>query len=165
MVRHREDAADLTLETFSKAFCHLTHYSPRFAFSTWLMRIAVNHCIDYKRKKRASHLSLDEMSTTEMGAEWRNAIPCESPDPEEAIVRSQRLKLVRSLMAYIPQPLGYVVEMRYFEELSYEEIAARLQIPLGTVKARLFRAKELLYELLQKPGASAYLDTTRRKSA
>lgn len=165
MVRHREDAADLTLETFGKAFCHLPNYSPHFAFSTWLTRIAVNHCIDYKRKKRAPYLSLDELSATETGAEWRNAIPCESPDPEEAVMRRQRIELVRSLMEHIPQPLGHVVEMRYFEELSYEEIAARLQIPLGTVKARLFRAKELLYELLQQPGASAYLDTTRRKSA
>ncbi len=165
MVGNREDAADLTLEAFGKAFHNLPHYTPHFAFRTWLSRIAVNNCIDYKRKKRTRLLSLDEPASADSGADWRYAIPCAGPDPEEVVIRGQRVEWMQFLLAHLPQRYRRMIEMRFFEEMSYEEMAAELQIPLGTVKAQLFRAKELLYELLQKPGASAYLDTSRRKTA
>lgn len=165
MVHNRQDADDLTLEAFGKAFHHLSHYAPHFAFRTWLSRIAVNNCIDYKRKKRTRLFSLEEPALPEQGADWRYAIPCANPDPEETIIRSQRVELIRLLLDYLPDRYRRMIEMRFFDEMSYDEMAEELNIPLGTVKAQLFRAKELLYELLQKPGASAYLDTSRRKTS
>lgn len=165
MVSNRQDADDLTLEAFGKAFRHLAHYAPHYAFRTWLARIAVNNCIDYMRKKRTRTLSLDEPALSESGADLRHAIPCANPDPEEVIIRSQRIELIQLLLNHLPQRYRRMIEMRFFEEMSYDEMAAALDVPLGTVKAQLFRAKELLYELLQKPGASAYLDTVRRKTS
>ncbi len=164
MVHNRQDADDLTLEAFGKAFHNIDHYTPHFAFRTWLSRIAVNNCIDYKRKRRTRLLSLEELAPSEFGVDWRNTIPCANPDPEEVIIRNQRVELMQVLLAHLPHRYRRMIEMRFFEEKSYDEMATELHVPLGTVKAQLFRAKELLYELLQKPGASAYLDTARRKT-
>lgn len=165
MVNNRHDAEDLALEAFGKAFHNLSNYTPHYAFRTWLSRIAVNNCIDYKRKKRARVLSLDEPALSESGADLRNAIPCANPDPEEAFIRHQRSELLHRLSERLPQRHRQMIEMRFFQEKSYDEMAVELNIPLGTVKAQLFRAKELFSELLQKPGASAYLDTSRHKTS
>ncbi|MCB0609694.1 MAG: sigma-70 family RNA polymerase sigma factor, partial [Lewinella sp.] len=94
--------------------------------------------------------------------DYAASLDAEVRNPEEEIIRRQRLKLMRSLMDQLNEKYRVMIELRYFDELSYEEIAAELDLPLGTVKAQLFRAKEMLYELLQRPGASAYLDRTRR---
>lgn len=162
MVNNPEDASDLTQEAFGKAFTKLAFYAPTFAFSTWLFRIAINNAIDFVRKKRVRCLSLDDPIEPESDQDYSASLDAEVRNPEEEIIRWQRLKLMRSLLDQLNEKYRVMIELRYFDELSYEEISESLDLPLGTVKAQLFRAKEMLYELLQRPGASAYLDRTRR---
>ncbi len=163
MVNNREDADDLTQEAFGKAFHNLASYVPRYAFSTWLFRIAINNGIDYIRKKRLPLLSIDDPIDANSDSDFASNLRGVVPDPEEAIIRKQRLRLMREVIQRLSTRYRLMIELRFFEELSYDEIATELNVPLGTVKAQLFRAKEMLYELLQKPGASAYLETTHRR--
>ena len=147
MVNNASDAEDLTIEAFSKAFKNLEQYTPNFAFSTWLFKIASNNCIDFIRKKRIDHISLDR----EIGDRDRasNIIMAEVPDPEEDLIKKQKAKLMRSIVTTLKPRYRDLVELRYFKEYSYEEIADELNLPLGTVKAQLFRARELLYNILK----------------
>lgn len=158
MTKDREDAHDLTLEAFGKAFTRLHSYVPHFAFSTWLYKIAVNNCIDFVRKKRLNTLSIDEPLDNESEQDFTNTLRSYTLNPEEAVIRQQRIHLMRCLLNQLSDKYRTMIELRYFQELSYEEIASELDIPLGTVKAQLFRAKELLSDLLQRPGAGAYLE-------
>ena len=164
MVNNREDADDLTLEAFGKAFNKLPSYAPRYAFSTWLFKIAINNCIDYIRKKRLHLLSIDDPIEPNGSHDFSSNIRSEALDPEERFIRQQRVKLMRRMLGKLSIKYRLMIELRFFEELSYDEIAKELDIPLGTVKAQLFRAKEILFNLLQTPNAKAYLDDTRRKS-
>ncbi|MBE9510943.1 MAG: sigma-70 family RNA polymerase sigma factor [Bacteroidetes bacterium] len=148
MVNNASDAEDLTIEAFGKAFKNLEQYTPNFAFSTWLFKIASNNCIDFIRKKRIDHISLDR----EIGDKDRasNIIMAEVPDPEEDLIKKQKAKLMRSIVTTLKPRYRELVELRYFKEFSYEEIADELNLPLGTVKAQLFRARELLYNILKQ---------------
>lgn len=164
MVHNQEDAEDLTLEAFGKAFRNLSNYSPTYAFSTWLFRIAVNNCIDHIRKKRGAFFSLDDMGSDDSpSSTFSELLPCQSRNPEERFMYQQQLQIIRQVITQLSERYRLMIELRYFEEMSYEEIASALDIPLGTVKAQLFRAKELLFDLLRKPGASAYFDSIRRR--
>jgi RNA polymerase sigma factor (sigma-70 family) len=158
MVNNREDAEDLTLEAFGKAFNKLGSYTPNFAFSTWLFKIAVNNCIDYMRKKRLYTLSLDEPIEAGSKQDFSELARSNTRDPEAEMIREQRVEVLRSLINGLNDKYRLMVELRYYEQLSYEEIATELSIPLGTVKAQLFRAKELLSAQLRKPGAEAFVD-------
>ena len=164
MVGNREDADDLTLEAFGKAFNKLPSYAPRYAFSTWLFKIAINNCIDYIRKKRLHFLSIDDPIEHNSEHDFSNNLKANILDPEDSMIRHQRVKLMRDVLGELSLKYRLMIELRFFEELSYDEIAKELDIPLGTVKAQLFRAKEILYNILQKPGAAAYLESTKRAS-
>ncbi len=148
MVNNASDAEDLTIEAFSKAFKNLEQYTPNFAFSTWLFKIASNNCIDFIRKKRIDHISLDR----EIGDKGRvsNIIIAEVSDPEEDLIKKQKASLMRHVVTTLKPRYRDLVELRYFKEYSYEEIADELNLPLGTVKAQLFRARELLYNILKQ---------------
>lgn len=148
MVHNREDADDLVLEAFGKAFRRLESYTPNFAFSTWLFKIAINNCIDFIRKRRLNLLSIDDSITSNGKQDFSGNIRAAVLDPEERYIQQQRIKLMQKVMGKLTPKYRLMLEMRYFEELSYQEIANELEIPLGTVKAQLFRAKELLYGLL-----------------
>jgi len=163
MVNNREDADDLTLEAFGKAFNKLPSYAPRYAFSTWLFKIAINNCIDHIRKKRLHLLSIDDPIEPNSDHDYSSNIRSGALDPEERFIRKQRVMLMRTVLGKLSIKYRLMIELRFFEELSYDEIARELDIPLGTVKAQLFRAKEILFNLLQKPGAKAYLDSTSRR--
>ena len=163
MVNNREDADDLTLEAFGKAFRKLSSYAPRYAFSTWLFKIAINNCIDYIRKKRLHLLSIDDPIEPNSDHDYSSNLKANILDPEETFIRQQRLHLMRNVLTKLNYKYRLMIELRFFEELSYDEIAKELDIPLGTVKAQLFRAKEILYGLLQTPHASAYLESNSRK--
>jgi RNA polymerase sigma-70 factor (ECF subfamily) len=165
MVSDREDANDLTIEAFGKAFVKLPSYVPRYAFSTWLFKIAINNCIDYIRKKRPHVMSIDDPVEPDSEQDYTASIRARALDPEEQIIRVQRETLMRCAVARLSSQYRLMIELRYYEEMSYDEIACQLNIPLGTVKAQLYRAKELLYDMLRQPGASAYLETTRRRVA
>lgn len=150
MVVNADDAEDLTSEVFAKAFRYLPRYRPEFAFSTWLFRIATNHTIDFVRRKKLQTQSLNATigHGDEQGMVWEVADEA-NPNPQDAFINQQRIDLVRQLVTRLPPKYADLVRLRYFEELSYEEIAVERQAPLGTVKAQLFRARELLLALLK----------------
>lgn len=150
MVHNRDDADDLTIEAFGKAFRNIHKYSPDYAFSTWLFKIATNNAIDFIRKKRLQTLSIDEThGDDEDGASYASSIESETLDPEEVVIKEQRKLLMRELTEKLNDKYRVLIELRYFKEYSYDEIAEELDLPLGTVKAQLFRAKELLYNILK----------------
>ncbi len=148
MVNNPTDAEDLTIETFGKAFKNLHQYVPDFAFSTWLFKIASNNCIDFIRKQRTPLISIDQDHSDKNGVPL--TIQENSPDPEENMIKSQKAVLMRSVVNQLKPRYKDLIVLRYFKEYSYEEIANELNLPLGTVKAQLFRAKELLYNILKK---------------
>ena len=94
--------------------------------------------------------------------DFTSSIRAYTRTPEEEVIRNQRLQMVQNTLTMLNDKYRLMIELRYYQELSYEEIANELEIPLGTVKAQLFRAKEMLYNLMQKPGCAAYLETTRK---
>src|SRR5689334_8639565 len=148
MVHNEDDANDLTIEAFGKAFSNLQKYTPDFAFSTWLYKIALNNSIDFIRRKKIETFSLHDTLENERGESFEIDIRSTNPDPEEKFVRQQRGKILREVIEKINPKYRLLIELRFFEELSYEEIAQRTKLPLGTVKAQLFRAKNLLYQIL-----------------
>jgi RNA polymerase sigma-70 factor (ECF subfamily) len=149
MVFNDDDADDLTIETFGKAFQRLKQYTPAFAFSTWLFKIASNHCIDFIRKKRINALSLDRGIATEEGDNIQFTVKDEAPDPIETLEKKQRVEKMRLVVSELKPRYRRLVELRYFEEYSYDEIALELELPLGTVKAQLYRARDILASVME----------------
>lgn len=150
MIRDKNDAEDVTMESFGKAFNNLPKYDPKYAFSTWLFKIATNNCIDFIRKKRLETTSLDKPISGDDGDEMKIDVQSETLDPEEKLVKKQRAVSVRGTIEKLDEKYRHLIKLRYYEEYSYDEIASELDIPLGTVKAQLFRAKELLYKMMEK---------------
>ena len=149
MVNNKDDADDLTIEAFGKAFKRLVQYTPSYAFSTWLFKIASNNCIDFIRRKKMVTFSIDRTFENDEGGEMRMDIKADGLNPEEKIIKKQKIKHMREIVETLKPRYRILVEMRYFEELSYEEIADKLELPLGTVKAQLFRAREFLANILK----------------
>ncbi len=152
MTRSTLDADDLTIEAFGKAFKNLSDYSPQYAFSTWLFRIATNNCIDFIRRQKTKTISLDDSIQTDDGfvsSQLKN-IPSGSSTPEELMMSEQDKSYIRDIVSRLKPHYRTLVEMRYFDELSYEEISQKLSMPIGSVKAKLFRARALLQEIIKK---------------
>ncbi|MBL0329792.1 MAG: sigma-70 family RNA polymerase sigma factor [Bacteroidetes bacterium] len=149
MVNNKDDADDLTIEAFGKAFKRLSQYTPNYAFSTWLFKIASNNCIDFIRRKKMTTFSIDRTFENDEGGEMSMDIKAEGLNPEENMVKKQKVKHMREVVEKLKPRYRILVEMRYFDELSYEEIAEKLDLPLGTVKAQLFRAREFLANILK----------------
>ncbi len=149
LVNTRDDADDLTIEAFGKAFKNLHQYTPDFAFSTWLFKIATNNCIDFIRRKRKFTFSIDKSMENDSGQEMQFEIKSPMLDPEENMIKKQKAILMRDVVDKLKPRYKRLVELRYFQERSYEEIADELKLPLGTVKAQLFRAREFLYQILK----------------
>lgn len=148
MVHNRDDAEDITMESFSKAFNNIERYDQKYAFSTWLFKIATNNCIDFIRKKRLETTSIDKTTENDKGDEIGIDVKSDAPNPEEGMMKAQRAFSVRAHLNKLDTKYRQLIELRYYEELSYEEIAVQLELPLGTVKAQLFRAKDMLYKLI-----------------
>lgn len=148
MVRVPADVEDLVQECFIKAFSALTSYSTDYAFSTWLYKIATNHAIDYLRKKRLPTMSIDRPIQAKDGT-----LEFELPDvtfrPDKHIVEDEKKALLQRAIEALPPKYYRVIVMRHQQEKSYEEIASELDLPLGTVKAHIFRARALLYRELR----------------
>ncbi|MGQ7867977.1 RNA polymerase sigma factor [Sunxiuqinia sp. sy24] len=148
MVNNKSDAEDLTIEAFGKAFKNLHQYSPSYAFSTWLFKIASNNCIDFLRKKKGVHVSI-ESNPDSNDNEQSVRLKSKDPNPEEKLIRIQKAILLRRIVHKLKPRYRTLVELRYFREYSYEEIAKELNLPLGTVKAQLFRAREMLFKMIE----------------
>ncbi len=148
LVRKREDVDDLVQECFIKAFAALETYSPQYAFSTWLYKIASNHAIDYLRKRRLQTVSIDKPVQTREG-EMQVELPDTTYRPDRHIVDDQRRTLIQEAIDALPEKYYRVIVMRHQQEMTYEDIAQALDLPLGTVKAHIFRAREMLNKILR----------------
>ena len=150
MVKNKDDAEDLTLMTFGKAFRYLDKYTPKYAFSTWLYRIALNNSIDFLRLKN----NMPQYFEEDLYTSSTTSIIDQSEDnlqrtPEEEVIDKQRLQLLRAAVSELPDRYRRVIELRYYEDLAYEEIAERLGLTLSNVKIQIMRAKQMLTQLMQ----------------
>jgi RNA polymerase sigma-70 factor (ECF subfamily) len=148
MIREKEHTEDLVQEIFMKSFNNINTYNTGYAFSTWLYRIATNHTIDYLRKKKLQTFSIDEPLKTRDG-DLQMEIPDENFNTDKPILKKQRRDIIRQAIDDLPEKYKQVIEMRHMDEKSYDEIAEELDLPLGTVKAHIFRAREILYKALK----------------
>jgi RNA polymerase sigma factor (sigma-70 family) len=150
MVNNKDDADDLTIEAFGRAFNRLHQYVPQYAFSTWLFKIASNNCIDFIRRKKNENLySLNKTFQNDEGGEMTMDVKSEGLDPEEHIMKKEKIKMMHEVVEKLKPKYKLLIEMRYFEELSYEEISVKMELPIGTVKAQLFRAREFLFTIVK----------------
>ena len=148
MTGNVDDAEDLTLEAFGKAFKNLSQYTPDYAFSTWLFKIASNNCIDFMRKKKKNVLANENYEDIS-DSYHAQKMTSQGPDPEENLIKAQKIEHMRKIVDKLKPRYKKLIQLRYFEEYSYEEICHELDLPLGTVKAQLFRAREFLYNILK----------------
>jgi RNA polymerase sigma factor (sigma-70 family) len=145
MVNNPSDAEDLTIEAFGKAFKSISQYAPNFAFSTWLFKIATNNCIDFMRKKKSAPFSFETPGDDH--DDPSHNIQCGNMDPEETLINHQKIKMMKEIVSKLKPRYRKLIELRYFKEYSYDEIARELDLPIGTVKAQLFRARDLLFNV------------------
>lgn len=148
MIFKKEDVEDLTQEAFIKAFNSLKHFDRQFAFSTWLYKIATNNSIDYLRKKKLNTFSIDKEIESEE-SDYKFDIPDTDYVPDTKIIEDQRRKVLEDAIESLPEKYRQVITMRHKQEKEYEEIAKELNLPLGTVKAHIFRGRELLNKYLK----------------
>jgi len=148
IVHNREEAADLVQETFMKAFGSLNTYRFEYRFSTWLYRIAANSAIDFLRKRKIEALSLDRPMETKDGT-VELQLPDWTHNPEFDYTRKQRRISIDEAIDSLPDKYRQVIVFRHTDDKTYEEIAKILDVPVGTVKARIFRARELLKKKLK----------------
>jgi RNA polymerase sigma-70 factor (ECF subfamily) len=148
IIRNQEDARDLVQETFMRAFNTLESYRSEFRFSTWLCKIAANCSIDYLRKKKIKAFSMDKPVETRNGT-MEIELEDRTANPEEKLLRKQRLLNIEDAIESLPDKYREVIVYRHHDDKSYEEIAGILGVPIGTVKARIFRARELLKKRLK----------------
>ncbi len=150
MVRDADDVDDLVQVTFIKAYNALPTFLCEHSFEKWLYKIASNNCIDYMRRKRFAMVSLDKPISGSDGDMAMELPDPNSPQPDSFILGDERTKLVNEAFESLPDKYKEVIRMRHHEELEYTEIAEKLQLPLGTVKAHIFRARQMMYRKLQK---------------
>ncbi len=148
MIHDREQVEDLTQEAFIKAFASLKNFNEEFAFSTWLYKIATNNCIDYIRKRKLQMYSIDKPIESK-DSDFTFELPDDSYEADKEIISDQRAVRLKKAIDDLPEKYRRVIQLRHQEERSYEEIAAMLKLPIGTVKAHIFRARELLYKDLR----------------
>lgn len=150
MCNNKDDAEDLTIEAFGRAFKKLDQYSPDYAFSTWLFKIASNNAIDFiRRKKQMTSVSIDNKVDNTESKEHSSYMKSSGLDPEENFIKKQKTELIRLLVDNLKPKYKEMIELFYFKEMSHEEISKKLNLPIGTIKAQLFRARDLLYSALK----------------
>ncbi|MBN1464681.1 sigma-70 family RNA polymerase sigma factor [candidate division KSB1 bacterium] len=149
MVKDKAQAEDLTQETFIKAFRALASFNSDYAFSTWLYKIAANNCIDYFRKKKLATSSLN-MPVKVKDGELQRDFPVEECGPETELISKEQTSHIRIAIDALPEKYKQAIILRHSQDKSYEEIAEQLEIPLGTVKVRIFRAREMLKSRLKE---------------
>ena len=150
MVNNPSDAEDLTIEAFGKAFKNIESYTPRFAFSTWLFKIATNNCVDFIRKKQLFPAPFDYYQSAP--DDFAANLQSDLPDPEELLIIRQKIDFLKDIIRQLKPRYRKLIELRYYKEYSYEEISTELNLPIGTVKAQLFRAKNFMHNILLKTG-------------
>lgn len=150
MMKNPYDAEDLTIEAFGKAFRNLEKYTTDYAFSTWLFKIAINNCIDYMRRKNASPQCVDEDFSAFENSYDRDPLGSSPQSQEETYMMKERARMMRLAVEQLRPKYRTLIELRYYQELSYEEIAKELNISMNNVKIQLFRAKYMLSTIMEK---------------
>jgi len=148
MIHDRQQVEDLTQEAFIKAFASLRSFNEEYAFSTWLYKIATNNCIDYIRKRKLQTFSIDKPIEAR-DSDFAFELSDDSYEADKELISGQRARLLTRAIETLPEKYRKVIQLRHVEERSYEEIARQLRLPIGTVKAHIFRARELLYKQLR----------------
>ena len=146
IIKNQAISNDLTIEIMGKAFINLKSYNFKYAFSTWIFTIAKNHCIDYLRKNNLKTVSIDEMTNND---EYYFEIPSKDSNPEDLLIRKQRIQLLRRLVNQLSLKYMSVVKLRYFKEMSYSEISDELNLSESTIKIRLYRARKELLKIFK----------------
>ncbi|MFO7891802.1 MAG: sigma-70 family RNA polymerase sigma factor [bacterium] len=149
MIKNKEETEDIVQETFIKAFNSLHSYNSKYAFSTWLYKIAYNHCIDKLRKKKLKTQSLDKPIELKEGS-VKFQIKDDRYNPEKSVILDEKKNKINLTINSLPEKYKKVIIYRHHKDKSYHEISKELNIPLGTVKARIFRARELLKKKLKE---------------
>ena len=139
-------AEDITIETFSKAFDKIDSYDPAYKFQTWLITISKNIQIDKSRKSSASITT----RATEAQAVQFHRIADQTPSPEDKLITEQNLAQLLQYIKMLKPHYQEVINLRYFQEMSYKQIANTLDEPLNNVKVRLLRARKLLAEIINQ---------------
>jgi len=148
MVRNKQEAEDLTQEAFIKAYKSIASFNEEYAFSTWLFKIATNNCIDFFRKRKLKTYSMDE-TVKYKEDEIKQEYAAPDPDVEHDMVADERTQIIKTAINQLPEKYRIVIELRHQKEHSYEQISEELDLPLGTIKARIFRAREMLNKSLR----------------
>lgn len=149
MIKDEDDVADLVQETFIKAFNSLSSFKFEYSFSSWLYRIASNNCIDFIRKKKFNTFSINAESNK---SDDSLLIEIEDTDKtiDNKLIEQERYEIIKKAVDELPEKFREIISLRHFEELDYSEIAKKLDMPLGTVKATLFRARKILQLKLKR---------------
>jgi RNA polymerase sigma-70 factor (ECF subfamily) len=144
MVRHPDEAADLTQEVFLKVFANLEQYNPAFRFKTWLYRIAANAAVDRRRRRKTAGQPLEFDAD-----DGSSRLPSNAPGPDEMLTARETRERLEGALEELPASYRKVLLMRFQGDLQYNEIARITRLPIGTVKNRIFRAREMLKRALQ----------------
>jgi RNA polymerase sigma factor (sigma-70 family) len=148
-----DELEDLVQESLTKAMLHLNSYSEEYAFSTWLYRIATNHAIDYLRRRKLNAFSISappSMSNSKSEDEGREfEISDTSWVPDEVMLSDERTRLIEEAIEELPENYKRIIRLRHTEDMEYEEIARVLNLPMGTVKVHLHRARAALAKMLE----------------
>ena len=147
-VNDKELAKDLTIESLGKAFNKLHLYTPIYTFSTWLFTVARNHCIDYLRKNKLSTISIDKIILNSEGKASSLDLKSSDLNPEQKLEKKQRIAMLRQVVDRLKPNYRTLVKLRYFKEMTYDEISNELKLPIGTVKAQLHRSREQLFKIM-----------------
>lgn len=150
MIKDEDDVEDLTQETFIKAFNGMTKYQSSYSFSSWLYKIASNNCIDFLRKKRFNSVSINQPISNDSDELEEIEIKDSNYIPDITLMDNERKQILINAIENLPESYREIIKMRHGEDLDYNEISERLSMPLGTVKAHLFRARKILFAELNK---------------
>lgn len=148
MIYNPDDADDLAQETFIKTYNALDRFQPGYTFSSWLYRIASNTCIDFLRKRRFPTISVSKPIGND-DSDLFFEIEDKTPNADILIIADERHKVIRDAINELPEKYRNIIALRHEDDMDYKDIAEKLNLPLGTVKAQLFRARKLLLELLK----------------
>lgn len=149
IIRNKVQVEDLTQEAFVKAFASLKNFNDEYAFSTWLYKIATNSSIDYIRKRKLDTFSIDKPIAFEE-SDYMFELPDTTYQPDNNLMQRQKTRLIEEAIDRLPEKYKRVIILRHTEDRDYSEIAKMLKLPIGTVKAHIFRARELLNRYLRE---------------
>ena len=146
-VQNEYEAEDITIQSFSRAFDRIETFKEEYNFKTWIIQISKNIHIDLQRKKNASIIA---KTTTEADNDSIYSIIDDNPSPEDRLITEQNLAQLLKFIKQLKPHYQEVINLRYFQELTYQEIAEKLDEPINNIKVKLLRAKKLLSEIIYK---------------